>query len=228
VSGRNESRLSHSLKKYPSVIVCLLLTCVAHARDNIPTYFEAQPRVLAEVKARLAAGDKSLQPALDALVKQADAALNVAPPTVTQKTRLAPSGNVHDYASTAPYQWPNPNTANGLPYIRKDGQVYPGSRTGESDLGRIGMMSGTVQTLALAYYFTGNEIYAAHAAEFLRVWFLDPKTSMTPRLAFAQGIPGTIDGRAGGILKAPVFRLRPTRPACSQDRQRGNPPRRPR
>jgi hypothetical protein len=68
------------LKKYSSLIVCLLLTCVAHARDNILTYFEAQPRVLAEVKARLAAGDKSLQPALDALVKQADAALNVAPP----------------------------------------------------------------------------------------------------------------------------------------------------
>lgn len=42
--------------------------------------------------------------------------------------------------------------------------MNPESRTAASDLRRIELMSGTVDTLALAYYFTGQEAYAAHAA----------------------------------------------------------------
>ena len=45
--------------------------------------------------------------------------------SVTDKTLSPPSGNKHDYMSLAPYWWPNPNTANGLPYIRRDGVVNP-------------------------------------------------------------------------------------------------------
>jgi hypothetical protein len=62
-------------------------------------------------------------------------------------------------------------------------------------------MGDNIETLALAYYFTGNEAYAAQAAKFARVWFLDPATRMNPNLKFAQAVPGQNDGRGTGILE---------------------------
>ena len=35
------------------------------------------------------------------------------------------SGDIHDYASMGPYWWPNPDTPNGLPYVRRDGVGNP-------------------------------------------------------------------------------------------------------
>jgi len=138
---------------------------------------------------------------LRALVEKADKALSAAPLSVTQKSRPAPSGNVHDYASTAPYYWPNPASSNGLPYIRHDGRVNPESRTAASDVERSQDMSRTVATLARAYEATGQEKYAAQAARWLRAWFLDPASYMTPHLQHAQSVPGLNDGRQIGIIE---------------------------
>lgn len=51
----------------------------------------ARPGALLAAKARLAAGDTALRPALDKLIADADAALKVAPVSVTQKTKLDPA-----------------------------------------------------------------------------------------------------------------------------------------
>jgi hypothetical protein len=162
----------------------------------------ARPGALLAAKARLAAGDTALRPALDKLIADADAALKVAPVSVTQKTKLAPSGDRHDYMSTAPYYWPDPTKPNGLPYLRRDGKVNPESRTTASDQMRLEALGRTVETLALAYWFTGREPYAAHAARCLRVWFLDPATKMNPHFNYAQGVPGSNDGRPAGMIEA--------------------------
>lgn len=171
------------------------------ADDPSPRFFGAPPGALARVKSRLQAGDKSFDPALQALLQEADRALKLTPPSVMEKTKLPPSGDKHDYMSTAPYFWPDPARSNGLPYIRHDGKVNPESRSAASDHDRLGRMANTVQTLALAYYFSGREAYATQASRLLRVWFLDPATRMKPNMEFAQGVPGVNTGRGTGVLE---------------------------
>lgn len=79
---------------------------------------------------------------------------------------------------------------------------HPESRTEASDQQRAEALGSTVGTLALAYYFTGKEAYAEHAAKCLQVWFLDPATRMTPHMDFAQAVPGKNNGRGIGIIEA--------------------------
>src|SRR4051812_47245670 len=47
------------------------------------------------------------------------------PFSVTAKAGVAPSGDKHDFVSLNPYRWPDPRSPNGLPYVKKDGQVNP-------------------------------------------------------------------------------------------------------
>ena len=186
------------------ILFTLLLVAVgtfARAGELSPRYFGASPGALEKVKAQLAANDPSLQRALKNLVADADEALSAKPPSVVDKSQIPPSGDKHDYMSVAPYYWPDPAKSNGLPYIRHDGKVNPESRVDGYDHGRMSEMGNTVETLALAYYFTGNETYAAQAAKFLRAWFLDPVTRMNPNLEFAQAVMGENTGRGTGILE---------------------------
>ena len=65
--------------------------------------------------------------------------------------------------SLAPYWWPDPTRPEGLPFVRRDGEVNPESRTDHDGL-RFQAMAHAVESLALGYWFTGDEAYAQRAA----------------------------------------------------------------
>ncbi|HYD53855.1 MAG TPA: alginate lyase family protein [Gemmatimonadaceae bacterium] len=171
----------------------------------IPTTLALRGEALAEAKLRLQQGDAALRPALDKLVEDADKALRAPLVAVTQKsTVLPPSGDKHDYFSLSPYWWPDSTKPNGLPYVRRDGVTNPESKR-DLDQPRVARLGSTLQTLALAYYFTGEERYARRAAEQLRAWFLDPATRMNPHLRYAQLVRGIDRERGSGIIDTRWF-----------------------
>ncbi|KNC82000.1 hypothetical protein SARC_05706 [Sphaeroforma arctica JP610] len=121
----------------------------------------------------------------------ADYALTQGPWSVIRKTERPPSRDVHDYYTPKPYFWPNPNTRNGLPYIRLDGQRVPGTElydkeSDKFDRTRLAAMYGNTTCLGLAHYFTGEQKYAQVAARNIKVWFVNENTKMNPHSKYAQ------------------------------------------
>ena len=185
---------------WSSVLIVTELWSQIPAADESRRVFLLQPNDLAETKKRIQSEQSSLLPAFNKLKSDADRALDAGTFSVTTKKLVPPSGDKHDYMSIAPYWWPNPNSPNGLPYVRRDGEVNP-ERDKTSDRNMLDSLVQNVKTLSLGYFFTGRENYAAQAAKLLRVGFLDEVTKMNPNLRYAQAIPGRNQGRGAGIIE---------------------------
>ena len=141
---------------------------------------------------------KASPESLDALRKNADEILTQPILRVTDKKLKALSGNNHDYMSMGLYWWPNPDTQDGLPYVRRDGYSNPDANDGINP----SKTYARVRTLALAafYFPEKSKEYAEYANRQLYDWFINPETYMSPHARYAQGIPGICEGRCTGLI----------------------------
>jgi len=192
------------------IAAVLLLTMAASAgagakaqktdTGTLLAVFLLDAKQLRVTRRRIHDGDRNLSAAWAKLERDAEKAMSAGPFSVVTKEKTPPSGDRHDYMSQAPYFWPNPKSPNGLPYISRDGERNPeiNQITDHQNLDRL---ESSVQALALAYYFKGEEAYAAKAGSLLRAFFLDPATRMNPNLQYAQFIPGVNTGRGIGLIE---------------------------
>lgn len=161
----------------------------------------AEPAVFFLDAAQLAKARADDEPAAVRWIRaEAGKLLDARPPTVLDKTTVPASGDKHDYFSMGPYWWPDPAKPDGLPYLRRDGEVNPAARA-QSDAGAFARTCRAIELLGTAYFVTGEERYAEKAAKFARTWFLDPATRMNPNFQHAQAIPGVTTGRGIGIIE---------------------------
>ena len=184
-----------------ALILSLLLTAAQPSEARVPRVFLLDAKRLVQERQLALSHPDQQNEVVKAVRAEADKAMKAGPFSVMQKTITPPSGDKHDYMSWAPYFWPNPDTPNHLPYIRRDGEHNPEIKQ-IPDHDNMGKMCSAVRALALGYYLTGNEDYAARAALLMHTWFTDPDTKMNPNLEFAQGIRGVNTGRGIGLIES--------------------------
>ncbi len=207
--NNKESFLQRGVARLESIIKTLQNTDTMVSGMTARNLTSFHEQVLEKEREVLSSGD---DPDLSSLVNQlkadADEALTRGPYSVIDKTTLPPSGNPHDYWHPAPYWWPNPNTKNGLPYIRRDGERVPGTRMYEPesdkyDRTRLQRVFDDSTILALAWKFTGEKKFAEHGARILERFFVNPTTRMNPHLNYAQARMGwnKYKGFSTGIIE---------------------------
>ena len=161
------------------------------------TLYDEEQLVTARAKAEV--GVAPYAEAVDSLKQRANQLLAMESPSVMQKKMMPPSGDKHDYYSLGIYWWPNPDTEDGLPYVRNDGVRNPEYENFDGPA--IHRMADAVFPLSLAWFYTADETYAQKAIELLATWFLDSETRMNPHLEYGQAIPGKTEGRGIGIIE---------------------------
>jgi len=108
-------------------------------------------------------------------------------------------GSPHDFYSESEDHWPDPANPSG-PYLLQSDTPNPAAFTAHRDA--LLALSIVVPALTAAFVLTSDPRYANQAFAHLKAWFLEPSTSMTPSLLYAQVVPPAKTGRFQGIVEA--------------------------
>lgn len=195
-----------------------LLTLVVSALSSSitpPLYFY-NASLLEHSLALISKGDPTVLPPYNLLLSTAEKALTSKAWSVVDRYNASlipfPMSN-RSYTSVGFYYWPctmtppgrvprnlpNCSKTTGLPWVYWDGEISPYVSSFDLDIWET--TAGNIQTLALAFYFSGgNETFASRAIELVRVWFTDQSTGMLPNLDHAQFEPGINTGTGTGCI----------------------------
>ena len=113
--------------------------------------------------------------------------------------------SVNDYLSYAPYWWPNPDTSNGLPFVRKDGLwrkecILFGDESYTNDRSSLQLLFDRLTKLSLSYKSSKDPKVLEYICSQIFHWFIDEDTKMNPNLEFAQTKRGIIESNSYGII----------------------------
>ncbi|HVU94739.1 MAG TPA: alginate lyase family protein [Puia sp.] len=179
--------------------VSMIRVVLRGGKSVVSVSAEGMPTAFLEVKAQDPDIVETLRPFV---LKEAAAAMNERPVTVTASHSPRSAGGRHDFFSEADYFWPNPVSPDS-PYINRDGQTNPENfndhRRAMIRLSRI------VGALASAWKLTHDDRYVRQALLHCRAWFVDTATLMHPDLQFSQAIKGRVTGRNFGIIDSIHF-----------------------
>lgn len=128
----------------------------------------------------------------------AEEAMDMPLQSVTYKKAMKLVRDKHDYESFSIYAWPNPNTENGFPYIKRDG--FPNPEHLKGDKLALRKMAFSVYYLVLLYYLTKESRYYKRMREHIFCFFINEETKMNPNLNYGQAMPGINKGQRGGII----------------------------
>lgn len=130
-------------------------------------------------------------------MRAASGFLHERPVTITAYPAARSAGGLHDYFSEGDYWWPDPDHPSG-PYIQRDGLTNPDNFVAHRHA--LIRLSLQVPALTAAWVLSKRAMFAKHAVDHLRAWFLNPATRMNPNLQYAQAIHGRTVGRGIGII----------------------------
>ncbi len=131
------------------------------------------------------------------LKKLAEEAMAIPLQSVTFKKKLIVK-NKHDYESFSIYSWPNPDTPDGMPYIKRDG--YQNQKHLKGDKLSLRKLAYATYYLGILYYITRESKYYNRMKEMLVCFFIQKKTKMNPNLNHGQAMLGVNEGQRGGII----------------------------
>ena len=173
--------------KIPLFILSFVILSLSIQAQQLQTrIWDAE--LLPQIKVQISNENPVYTESWQKLEKEANSWLTKPNPTIVNKPMAPESGDKHDYLSLGKYWWPNPNTPDGTPYIRKDGKVNP--EIEKFDRNTLGEFVDGVVKLTLAYNYSDKKEYADKAVSMIKTWYLDPKTRQNPNMNFGQTVPG--------------------------------------
>jgi hypothetical protein len=150
-------------------------------------------RDLNEAYLRYKSNDPLMVQSVNAAFQNIEKSMQMPLQSVMRKSLTAPSGDKHDWYSRTFYK------------PGEDGEMHPDVFSDKYDKVALWDMQAAVQDLAIAYFWTGEEIFAERVAELVRTWFTNPDTMMNPHFIYSSVDPESSIKEGRQYVRFPIF-----------------------